>query len=422
MPSVAAMLFCAGAALFCEPAILAQRVTSPDKLPPAVRAFDDESPDSLPCSVHTVKPELNFGFRFQTGYTFQTSLDPYLDRDHKWYIVFRVTPENNAGPPVYFLDSIDSPARSLTGLVGEDSGAFQTGEGRYHVKWALIDDVGRVCRQEWTIDAHPTLSERSEKIEMPPGAVGDFSSRSPEDSRPVPKSRHVTILLNAALPLRSPLVVVRAGLVRSGDPPTNAWGMMLSMLASIVEHMPEAEFRVVAFDTDQQRELFRKDKFTVDDMNDLASVANAKQRWSVDYHALQDPAGAWHLLRNLENKEINASPPPDTVVFLGVPDGRFDVMPPGMPGPKTPLRFFYLKYGPAPSLLRLGTGPEGNRTGLRGPAMPGDATSPLSVAPQAPQAADREGLIEQSVAHLHGRTFLILTTRNFSKALAAIKR
>src|SRR6185312_299675 len=260
--------------------------------------------------------------------------DPYLDGDHHWHIVFRVTPENDAGPPVYFLDSLDLQARSLKGLIGEDSGSFQTGEGRYQVKWALLDDLGRACRQEWTIDAHPSFSERAEKVAMPPGAVGDFSLRSTEESRAVSTSRHVTILLNAALP-----VIRRAG------QPDNSWGMLLSMLASIVEQMPEASFRVVAFDTEQQRELFRKDNFAAEDMNDLGRVANSKQHWAVDYHSLQDPAGGWHLLRDLENKEIDAPSPADTVIFLGVPDGLSYNMPPGMPGPKTSPRFFYLKYG-----------------------------------------------------------------------------
>lgn len=414
------MLFCAGAALFCEPAILAQRVTSPDKLPPAVRAFDDESPDSLPCSVHTVKPELNFGFRFQTGYTFQTSLDPYLDRDHKWYIVFRVTPENNAGPPVYFLDSIDSPARSLTGLVGEDSGAFQTGEGRYHVKWALIDDVGRVCRQEWTIDAHASFSERAEKVAMPPGVVSDFSWQPAESSKAGTQSRHVTILLNAGMPV-----------IRRGGQPGNSWGMLLSMLESIVEQMPEASFRVVAFDSQQQRELFRKDNFTAADMNDVERVANAKQHWTVDYHSLQDPAGEWHLLRDLENKEIDAPSSADTVIFLGVPEGRFDNMPPGMPGPKTNSRVFYLKYGRPRAIYgstkSAGGGfiPPSQGGAVRDPgvAEDRDAQSSLrdSLAPLPPRM-DQPDFIEQSVQHLKGKIFLISTPANFSKALAVIGR
>lgn len=407
MRRTAAILCCAGAALFWESAIQAQEVTSLDKLPAAARMLEDGgSHEPLPCSVHAVKPKLNFGFRFQTGYTFETSLDPYLDRQHRWYIVFRVTPENNAGPPVYFLDSMDPPARSRSGLIGQEDGTFQTGEGRYQVKWALIDDQGRVCRQEWTIDAHPAFSERSGKVAMRPGTVGDFSSRSAASAPAVTKSRRVTILLNAAMP-----VLRRAG------QPSNSWGMLLSMLTSIMEQMPEAAFRVVAFDTEQQRELFRKDGFNAADMNDVARVSNAKQHWAVDYRTLQKPAGGWDLLRDLVNKELDAPSPAEAVIFLGVTFGRFENMPAGMPGPATAPRFFYLRYG-NPRMPGPGAMVEGTRIGV-GTA---DVPTTYSIAPRAANAADRQDLIELSVRRLKGKTFLISSPANFSKALAAIRR
>jgi hypothetical protein len=421
MRCIVAILFCVGVTLLADPTALAQRVTRLDQLPTAVSAFEDgQNHEPLPCAVHIIKPELNFGFRFQTGYTFETSLDPYLDGEHHWYIVFRVTPEGNAGLPVYFLDSLDLQARSLSGLIGEDDGSFQTGEGRYQVKWALIDDLGRVCRQEWAIDAHLSFSDRSERVAMPPGAVGDFSSRSTERSKAANRSHQLTILLNAAKPT-----------VRTGGQPGNPWGMLLSMLASMMEEMPKASFRVVAFDSQQERELFQKENFTAEDLNDLARVANAKQRWTVDYHSLQDPAGEWHFLRDLENKEINAPSPADTVIFLGVPEGRFDNMPAGMPGPKTALRFFYLKYGNPPPIYGSTTF-AGNRVippsqgGARivpGVAEERDAQSSLQnwLAPLLP-TRDKPDFIEQSVRHLKGKIFLISSPANFSKALRAIER
>src|ERR1700729_1545545 len=138
-----AILLCTGTALFWVPAVLAQKVTSLDSLPAEVSAFEDNrSPEPLPCSVHPVKPALNFGFRFQAGYTLETSLDPYLGGRHHWYIVFRVTPKSSvgqdSGAPVFFLDSIDVPAPRQTGFIAENTGAFQTGQGRYDVRWALL--------------------------------------------------------------------------------------------------------------------------------------------------------------------------------------------------------------------------------------------------------------------------------------------
>jgi hypothetical protein len=192
--------------------------------------------------------------------------------------------------------------------------------------------------------------------------------------------------------------------------------MHLSMLASLVEQMPDASVRVVAFDTEQQRELFRKDDFAPQDMSDVSHVFNARERWAVDYHALQTPAGGWALLRDLENKEINAPSPADTVIFLGVRGRRFDKMPPGMPAPKTAPRFFYLKYESTRAVPRYGPlGPGDWDASERRSSAKMSATGPWSLTPP-----DQPDFVEQSVRHLKGKIFIISSPANFSKALATI--
>ena len=401
------MLLCAGTGM-------AQQVTTLDKLPAAVSAFDaSQAHAPLDCRVQPVKPELNFGFRFQTGYILETSLDPYVGGRHHWYILFSVTsaegPGKDIGTPVYFFDSIDLPQPRQTGFIAENTGAFQVGTGRYYVKWAMFDDVGRVCQQHWIIDAHLSAGERSAKVAMPADTAGDFSWRPTAAASAIKKSRHVTILMDAAMPM-----------ARRGGPPTDQWGMLVSMLASLVEQMPEASLRVVAFDTAQQREYFRKDNFTAADINDVAHVANARQRWAVDYQVLQNPTGGWDLLRDLENKEIHAEAPADAVIFLGVPQAHFDKMPAGMPGPERGLRFFYLRYASAPSMSRIGSVPTrggGVRSVARGMDM-GDDGAPLTP----PGAMDQPDPLEQSVRHLNGKVFRISSPADFSKALATIGR
>ena len=395
MRFVAAMLLCAATGI-------AQQVTSFDKLPAAASGFNDtEAHQTLNCSVHPVKPVLNFGFRFQTGYTVETSYDPYLGGRHHWDIVFRVTPQSGSGQdigaPVYFLDSVDVPQPRETGFLVDNTGTFQVGEGRYDVKWALFDDLGRFCRHEWTVDAHLTAGERSAKVAMPSGTAGDFSWRPAAAANAATKSRHVTILLNAAIPIAKGWP----------PPPRDQWETLMSMLASLVEQMPEASLRVVAFDTAQQKELFRKDDFTPDDINDVAHVVNARERWAVDYQVLQNPDGGWDLLRGLEDKEIHASPA-DAVIFLGVPQRRFDKLPPGMAGRQSTTRVFYLKYRPVP--------PPNPRSPRESDFR--DAMQPLPP----PNPADFQDLIDQSVGHLKGKIFVISRPPDFNKAIATIRR
>lgn len=402
MRYVAAMLVCAATGM-------AQQVTSVDKLPAAVSGFDDaEVHQTLNCSVHPVKPVLNFGFRFQTGYTIETSYDPYLGDRHHWYIVFRVTPQSgsgqDSGSPVYFLDSVDVPQPREAGFLVDNTGSFQVGEGRYDVKWALFDDLGRFCRKEWTVDAHPGAGERPAEVTMPPGTVGDFSWRPAATGNGVAKSRHVTILLNATIPVGSFWF----------PPATDQWGMLMSMLSSLVEEMPEASLRVVAFDTAQHEELFRKDDFTPEDINDVAHVVNAKERWTVGYQVLQNPDGEWDLLRSLEDKEIHSPSQADTVIFLGVPQGRFDKLAPGMLGPQAAPRVFYLKYRP----MRPPK-PESARES-HDISGPGEVATLQPIPP--PNPADLQDLIDQSVGHLKGKTLVISLPSDFNKAIATIRR
>jgi hypothetical protein len=235
---------------------------------------------------------------------------------------------------------------------------------------------------------------------MPPGVVGDYLWRPSAIANPASKLRHVTILLNAAMPP-----------AQRGATPIDRWVMLLSMFSSLAEQMPEASLRVIAFDTDQQRELFRADDFKPEQMNELAHVANAKERWAVNYQVLQNPSGGWDLLRDLENGETHTTTPADTVVFLGVPNGRFDKMPSGMPGPDGSLRFFYLKYT-RPVTLPQARGDLDPRQmahmGLGNVAIPGATEQP-----------DR---IEQAVGHIGGKTIPISSPASFGKAIAAIQK
>jgi hypothetical protein len=205
--------------------------------------------------------------------------------------------------------------------------------------------------------------------------------------------------------------------------------MVLSILASLVEQMADARVRVEAFDTTQQRELFRKDDFTAADINDVAHLTNAKERWAVDYQVLQNPDGGWNLLRDLENKEIQAPSPSDTVIFLGIQQARVDKMPPGMPGPESAPRFFYLKTPVPPEMPRnlvsmppggLSTPTPGSVPNMAAGAgrfeqrLPGPSTRTL------PDKADQPDLIDQSVKQLNGKNFVIYSPADFSKALTTI--
>jgi hypothetical protein len=405
MRFVAVTLFCAGAAL-------AQHATSLDKMPAAVNGFyASRTQIPLPCTVTPAKPALNFGFQFQTGYELRTSLDPYQGGKHHWDIAFQVTPEENPGQPVYFLDSIDLPANVQSGFIAKTSGTFLVGQGRYDVKWSLLDDLGRVCRQAWTVDARLDGKERSATVLMPPDTAGDYSWRPRGTAAviPVGHRRHITILLNAAIPING----------HDTGSPASQWGTLLSMLASLLERMRADTVRLVVFNLDQQRELFRQDAFTAGEIERVSHAADGREQWAVDYHVLLKPDGGWDLLRDIENKEIHATVPSDEVIFLGLPQSSAEAPPPGMPAPGRAPRFYYLKYRAAKVPASPTQGPASGRGGGAGGG--GGRGGGRSVLPGLPSKTDQPDPIEESVRSLKGKTITISSPAAFNKAIENIE-
>lgn len=122
----------------------------------------------------------------------------------------------------------------------EVHGRFLLGEGHYHVKWSMMDDVGRVFRKEWDPDAKPAGHE---KIMMPPATAGDLSWRPAPEPSSSTYPRRVTILLSAA--------------PTEGYP----WTTMLGTLASLVKRLSASSIRLVVLSLPLERELFEVDGF-----------------------------------------------------------------------------------------------------------------------------------------------------------------
>jgi len=80
--------------------------------------------------------------------------------------------------------------------------------------------------------------------------------------------------------------------------------------------------RLVVFNLDQQKELFRQDVLTPEAFDEVAQSMNNLQLQTVDYRVLQNKRGHIGLLADLVNQELTAKDPSDAVIFLG-PTSRF---------------------------------------------------------------------------------------------------
>ncbi len=332
----AALLF----ALFAAMA-QAQTMVNPARLPPRLRAM--ESPwdeKALECSVTPIKPALNFAFRIQSGFTVRIPMNQFDGKGHGWAILTRITPREGERQPVFLASRTPLPDVPKNKVEVEMGGGYLLGEGRYDVRWMLLDDQDRACHKDWSIEAKLTGAERQARVAMRPNTVAPFSLRGSPGAAPAHDDvapLRITILMHAA-PL-SP----RRNRLRGTD------GMLLvGSLSALMERLPTRSVRMVAFNLEQQREIYRRDEFTLDSIQQVLHALNGLELDLVDYHTLLNRRGHMDLLAGLLNQEMHAAQPSDAVVILGPVARSLDKPPRDLlekPEGELP-RFFFFRYKP----------------------------------------------------------------------------
>ena len=360
----------------------AQSIVEPARLSPAVMDFEGGFHDlPLQCEVTPIRPALNFGFRFQAGYVVRVPMSQYLGKGHVWAVLARVTPEEGDRKPVYLGSRMRLPEIPPTKVEMELGGAYLLGEGRYQVAWKMEDDAGRVCRKNWRIDARLTRSEGKVKVALPAATVADLALRgAPNTGRSeddAPRIR-LTVLMHAA-----PVSPRRTRLGARDRV------MLLGTLSSLLDRLPVSSVRLVVFNLDLQKELYRQENFVPQSLDRVAQSINAVELGTVNYQVLQNRGGHLDLLADLINGELTAQTPSDVVLFLG-PMARFSDKVPSDGLEKASgasPRFYYLQYR---SLF--------------------------------PQPSTLPDVITHAVAKLRGKTLVIHSPGDFAKAIDQVER
>jgi hypothetical protein len=359
----------------------AQSIVDPARLSPAMMDFDGGFHDlPLRCEVTPIRPTLNFGFRFQAGYVVRVPMSQYLGKGHVWTVLARITPEDGNRKPVFLGFRTRLPEIPPTKIEMELGGGYMLGEGRYQVAWKMWDDAGRVCRKNWKVNARLTHGERKVKVALPPSTVADLSLRGApltghtEDDSP---RIRLTVLMHAA-----PVSPRRMRLAARDRV------ILLGTLSSLLDRLPVRSVKLVVFNLDQQKELYRQENFVPRSLDQVAQSINAVELGTVDYQVLQNRGGHLDLLADLINGELTAQTPSDVVLFLG-PMARFSDKVPSeeleKPVGAAP-RFYYLQY--------------------------------RSVFPQASTLPD---VIANAVSKLKGRTLVIRSPGDFAKAIDQVE-
>ncbi len=363
----------------------AQVLIDSAKLPKGLKDFSDrEGEIRLSCEVTPMRPSLNYGFRFQTGYFLRIPMKQYIGQGHTWGIVMKVTPEIADAKPAYLLSRINLPAIPKTNVNFEMGGAYIVGAGRYKVEWMLFDDQARVCRKTWHIQAQLTRAERVVEMSMPANTVTDFSLRGlppaairTDDAKAI----RLTVLMHVAP------ISTRRTTMRSSDRM-----MLLGSLATLLEHVPARSVRLIAFSLEQQKEVFRSERFARSKIDEVANAINELELGLVDIKVLQNRRGHVELLTEILDREISAPRPSEVVLFLGPGTRYFDKLEISSlePTAKSRQRFLFFQLHSA----------------FRG-GPPPNAGFPDSIS--------------QTIGRLKGKTVHIRTPAEFAKAIRLLE-
>jgi hypothetical protein len=333
------------AVLAVSPGAGAQVPLDPERDPELVARLNDakRGEASVPCDLLTYAPHLSFDFRFQGGYSLFIPLKRYSGAEDSIRVVTRVTPQNPAGPPVYLTQSLDLPdvPRKNRAEI-QLAGGYFVGEGKYALDLMMLDNEGRVCRKHWQAEAKRSGGNREISLQIAPGAVAPFSFAAwkamfDQDRKFAPHPQRLTILFHVAPLFR------RNMNLRNYDQE-----MLLGSLASLLEQIPSSEVKLVAFNLDQQKELFRQENFDGSGWDQLLEAMERLQLGTVSYDALAHRAGHVDLLNKLVDEELAGRSRSKAVIFLGPTARQNDklALPPHREENAPQPLFFYFEYKP----------------------------------------------------------------------------
>src|SRR5579863_10071013 len=267
----------------------------------------------LPCTITPTKPALGFDLRFHAGYELSIPLKDLAGSENLLTMIFRVTPDERKDDPVYFLQRLGVPAIEENAKgTAYLQGAFELGEGRYHVDFLMRDRSQRVCSSSWDAEAELPRKDKQLVLMMAPETVQAAEQEPFKEEPPVvgtanSEALNVKVIVNFA-PQDS-----NSATLQPFD--TNA---LASILRIIAREPKIRKFSIVAFNMQEQRVLYRQENTDQIDFPALGQALNSINLGTVDLKRLGQKHGETEFLAELLTKEIGSSPDrPDALIFAG---------------------------------------------------------------------------------------------------------
>lgn len=277
----------------------------------AVLSAGEERHD-LPCEVEPLDPELEYDLNFRAGYNAKIPLAALAGEGNSLRVVFRITPLDKPGEPVYMqrrhgVPPIDADAVGAANLPGK----FRLGPGKYKISWLMRDRTEKVCASSWEIAAETV--EGFEKLATNPSEslVAPFSDEvfvdEPPVMRPRGELRHVKLMINLTP-------------ANTAMPSLNAYDLssIVSMVRAITREPQFGLFSVVAYQSQLEQVFFEQDRATRIDFPALGDAYGNIHGGSVDIENLQDKESSRRFIRQLFETHLSkGDDEPDAIIFIG---------------------------------------------------------------------------------------------------------
>ena len=268
----------------------------------------------LPCSVTPSKPILGFDLRFHAGYQVTVPLRDLAGGENTLSILFRVETQSHPDRPIYFMQHVRVP------VIEEDAkgdaflqGAFDVGEGEYHVDWLMRDRSERVCSSYWDTEASIASKDRPMNLAIAPGVVQRADGEQFKEEPPVQRASNESLLNVKVLVNFAPQNSLSAALQ-----PLDTTALV-SILRSIVREPRIGKFSIIAFNMQEQKVVYRQDGADRVDFPALGEALSSLNLGTVDLKRLGEKHGDTDFLTELVRREVTSSQQnhPDALIFAG---------------------------------------------------------------------------------------------------------
>jgi hypothetical protein len=304
-----------------------------------------EAPDArkdLPCTVTPTKPSLGFDLKFHAGYEVSIPLQDLAGDGNQLTMVFRVIPDGHADDPVYFSQHVAVPA------IGSDErgpaflqGAFDVGEGKYHVDWLMRDRAERVCSFHWDADAVLPTKDRQMSLDIAslhiqPADSEPFKQEPPVERKSDEQPLNVKVMVNFA-PQDAQSATLQPLDVNA----------LISILRNIAREPRIGRFSIIAYNMQEQRVIYRQESASQIDFPALGKALSSLNLGTVDLKRLSQKHGDTEFLSGLITKELSEpKDKPDAVIFAGPKIPLDDTIPAETLKQLGEVRFpvFYMNY------------------------------------------------------------------------------